>query len=47
MTKKDDDNTKNEWVDFDMIKVKTRKYPCFIIIIDIYLFEKIMGIGER
>lgn len=45
MTKKDDNNRKNEWVDFDMIKVKTRKYPCFIIK-DIYLFEKIMGIGE-
>lgn len=46
MTKKDDNNGKNEWVDFDMIKVKTRTYPCFIII-DINLFEKIMGIGER
>ena len=46
MTKKDDNNRKNERVDFDMIKVKTRKYPCFIII-DIYLFEKLMSIGER
>ena len=47
MTKKDNNNnSNNEWVDFDMIWAKTRTRPCFIII-DIYLFEKIVGIGER